>query len=174
MADGTNTYHLRIAIQIVCAGGQPGSVDASAAMLEPGPAVEGASAVWRFRAALARSRRSEVNPARSRLRDPTLPRSRPSSTVPLQIRRIKRAAPRPRVGVAIWRMPVEVHRDGGRIPPPVGSAKIAKAEPLGDGFVATGFNGVMEVAFVYTAFSKTGEGRRQGAPVSRRVRSRAV
>lgn len=134
--------------RVLCLGGRSDLDDVSAAMLAQALAAEGAEAVAHPHTDLAPARLAALDLAERDcvvlcFLDPA-----PSRASLLHVRRLKRALPHLRVGVAIWQMPETVagEEDGLRLVEPADPAKLAEAEAIGADFVATGLEPTLAAA----------------------------
>lgn len=131
-AEGTSAGPELPALGVVCIGGRRRLDDVAAGML--GQVLTGAGAVTRIltRADLASARFSAAATLEERCAVIVFLDPEPSRASLLQVRRIKRAAPRLRVGVLIWQAP-----DGNHLTGRVSPDKLAEATAMGADFVAT-------------------------------------
>lgn len=134
--------------RVLCIGGRSDLDNVSAAMLAQALAAEGAEAVAHPHTDLAPARLAALDLADRDcvvlcFLDPA-----PSRASLLHVRRLKRALPHLRVGVAIWQMPEAVagEQDGLRLVEPADPAKLAEAEAIGADFVTTGLEPTLAAA----------------------------
>lgn len=162
--------------RVACVGGRWPSDDVTAAMLAQAMTVEGAEAQAHGYEALTPARMASLDLDHQDclvlcFLDPT-----PTRASLLHIRRLKRAAPHLRVGVAIWQMPPEVLSlaAGPRLPQPVGQEKAREAEEIGADFVCTTIDAALEAAFIKAEPRKLAQSARTPARAASRRRKKAA
>lgn len=136
--------------RVLSIGGRSKLDDVAAAMLAQSIAAEGASAAELSYLDLTASRFGAITETNANCIILNFLDQSPSRGSLLHVRRIKRALPRVRVGVAIWQMPQELVDSDDILRSVAGlasKAKIAEANELGADFVVTSFADALEAAF---------------------------
>ncbi|MCB6179510.1 AI-2E family transporter [Rhodobacter sp. Har01] len=150
-------------LRVACVGGRWDADAVSAAMLAQVTGITGAEVRSHGADVLAPARLVDLHPEALDclvlcFLDPS-----PSRASLLHVQRIKRLAPKMRVGVVIWQLPPDLRKtpDAALMPPPATREKLAEVEEIGADFVST----TMEEAVA--AILKRAEPRRIDAPRKR-------